>query len=145
MTDLAKEKPQEYPSGTPPLSDNEAALLAGQVPGWRLERQSLVRDFEFHNFQEAFAFLARVALLAEANSHHPDIHNSWNKVTLRFFTHTADGLTRNDFIMAAKSIASPADAPLSTSRSYVRYPLPSAESSLELVRGVPAPATVTRP
>jgi 4a-hydroxytetrahydrobiopterin dehydratase len=102
MTELARERPQEYPRGTPPLSEDEAAVLIGQVPEWRLEGQSLVRDFEFKDFQEAFAFLCRVALVAEANSHHPDIHNSWNKVTLRFFTHTAEGLTRNDFIMAAK-------------------------------------------
>ncbi|MGH2788412.1 MAG: 4a-hydroxytetrahydrobiopterin dehydratase [Actinomycetota bacterium] len=102
MTDLDKEHPHEYPSGTPPMSDDEAAVLARQVPGWRLDDRSLVRDFEFRNFQEAFSFLCRVALLAEANSHHPDIHNSWNSVTLKFFTHTAEGLTRNDFIMAAK-------------------------------------------
>ena len=102
MTELAKERPQEYPSGTPPLSADEAAALAAQIPGWHVDGKSLVRDFEFRNFQESFAFLTRVALLAEANSHHPDIHNSWNKVTLKFFTHTAEGLTRNDFIMAAK-------------------------------------------
>jgi 4a-hydroxytetrahydrobiopterin dehydratase len=102
MTELHKERPKEYPSGTPPLSDDEAGTLARQVSGWRMEGGSLVRDFEFLNFQEAFSFLSRVALLAEANSHHPDIHNSWNKVTLKFFTHTAEGLTRNDFIMAAK-------------------------------------------
>ena len=48
------------------------------------------------------AFLAKVALLAETESHHPDINNSWNKVRLEFWTHTAEGLTRNDFIMAAK-------------------------------------------
>jgi 4a-hydroxytetrahydrobiopterin dehydratase len=102
MTELAKESPQEYPSGTPSMSADEVAELAEQVPGWRVDGGSLVRDFEFRNFQEAFAFLTRVALLAEANSHHPDIHNSWNKVSLTFFTHTASGLTRNDFIMAAK-------------------------------------------
>lgn len=102
MTNLDKERPREYPSGTSPMGDEEAADLAGEVPGWRIEDGSLVRDFEFRNFQEAFAFLCRVALLAEANGHHPDIHNSWNKVTLRFFTHTAEGLTRNDFIMAAR-------------------------------------------
>lgn len=84
------------------MAEDEAALLVREVQDWRLEGRSLVRDFEFHNFQEAFAFLCRVALLAEANGHHPDIHNSWNKVTLTFFTHTAEGLTRNDFIMAAK-------------------------------------------
>jgi 4a-hydroxytetrahydrobiopterin dehydratase len=102
MTDLNKEKPREYPSGTPPMPDDEAAELLREIPSWRIEGGSLVRDFEFRNFQEAFAFLSRVALLAEANGHHPDIHNSWNKVTLKFFTHTAEGLTRNDFIMAAK-------------------------------------------
>lgn len=102
MTELDKERPREYPSGTPPMSDDEARALAEQVPRWRLEKQGLVREFEFRNFQEAFAFLCRVALLAEANGHHPDIHNSWNKVSLTFFTHTAEGLTRNDFIMAAK-------------------------------------------
>jgi 4a-hydroxytetrahydrobiopterin dehydratase len=102
VNDLAKERPHEYPTGTSPMTEDEAALLARQVQEWRLDDGSLVRDFEFGNFQEAFAFLCRVALLAEANGHHPDIHNSWNKVTLRFFTHTAEGLTRNDFIMAAK-------------------------------------------
>jgi 4a-hydroxytetrahydrobiopterin dehydratase len=102
MTDLHKQKPHEYPSGTQPMPVDEADALAREVPGWRVDDGSLVRDFEFKNFQEAFAFLCRVALLAEANGHHPDIHNSWNKVTLRFFTHTAQGLTRNDFIMAAK-------------------------------------------
>lgn len=102
MTDLAKERPQEYPRGTQSTSRDEADILVREVPGWRLEDRSLVRDFEFRNFQEAFAFLTRVALLAEANGHHPDIHNSWNKVRLTFYTHTAEGLTRNDFIMAAK-------------------------------------------
>jgi 4a-hydroxytetrahydrobiopterin dehydratase len=102
MTELHGEKPREYPSGTPPLPDEEAEALTREVPEWRLQGGALVRDFEFHDFQEAFAFLCRVALLAEANSHHPDISNSWNKVTLGFYTHTAQGLTRNDFIMAAK-------------------------------------------
>jgi 4a-hydroxytetrahydrobiopterin dehydratase len=102
MTDLTSEQPHEYPSGTPPMSEADAAALADQVPGWGIDEQSLVRDFTFGNFQDAFAFMTRVALLAEANGHHPDIFNSWNRVTLRFFTHTANGLSRNDFIMAAK-------------------------------------------
>jgi 4a-hydroxytetrahydrobiopterin dehydratase len=102
VTELSKEKPQEYPSGTPPIPSDEAELLVKEVPGWRIDGRALTREFEFGNFQEAFSFLTRVALLAEANSHHPDISNSWNKVTLTFYTHTAQGLTRNDFIMAAK-------------------------------------------
>ena len=102
MTELHRDQPHEYPKGTPPMSNDEAGKLVDKVPGWRVEPVGLVRDFEFRDFQEAFAFLCRVALLAEANGHHPDIHNSWNKVSLTFFTHTAEGLTRNDFIMAAK-------------------------------------------
>lgn len=102
MIDLAGEHPQEYPKGTPPLSEPDAASLAQQVPQWELAKDRLVREFEFKDFVQAFAFLTKVALLAETESHHPDIHNSWNKVRLEFWTHTAEGLTRNDFIMAAK-------------------------------------------
>ena len=102
MNDLATEHPKEYPKGTPPLADSEVKDLAALVPGWELRDGKLTRDFSFKDFNEAFGFLARVALLAEAESHHPDISNSWNRVTLGFWTHTAEGLTRNDFIMAAK-------------------------------------------
>jgi 4a-hydroxytetrahydrobiopterin dehydratase len=102
MTDLSSEHPQEYPKGTPHLDDGEAKDLSSQVPEWKLEGQKLKRSFEFKDFSQAFGFLSRVALLAETESHHPDIFNSWNSVDLTFWTHTAEGLTRNDFIMAAK-------------------------------------------
>jgi 4a-hydroxytetrahydrobiopterin dehydratase len=100
--DLAKEHPQEYPKGTPHLSDDEIEALAPEVSGWQVAGQRLTRHLEFKDFQESFSFVARVALLAEAESHHPDISISWNVVDLTFWTHTAEGLTRNDFIMAAK-------------------------------------------
>ena len=102
MTSLADEDPQEYPKGTPALGASEVSDLVNDVPGWRVENNALVRDFEFKGFDDAFSFLTRVALLAETKSHHPDVWNSWNKLTLSFWTHTAEGLTRNDFIMAAK-------------------------------------------
>ena len=102
MTSLASEHPVEYPKGTSPLSDDETKELTAEVQGWELRDGKLGRDFEFKDFNEAFGFLSRVALLAEAESHHPDISNSWNRVKLEFWTHTAEGLTRNDFIMAAK-------------------------------------------
>ena len=99
---LADEHPQEYPRGTPSLSSDEIDPLKEKVTGWRIEDEKLVRTFEFKDFKEAFAFIARVALLVEEEGHHPDIFNSWNQVKLSFWTHTAEGLTRNDFIMAAK-------------------------------------------
>jgi 4a-hydroxytetrahydrobiopterin dehydratase len=100
--DLASEHPQEYPKGTSPLTDEEARELGAELPNWEVRGGHLVRDFKFRDFNEAFGFLARIALLAEAEGHHPDIKNSWNQVTLAFWTHTAEGLTRNDFIMASK-------------------------------------------
>ncbi|MDQ3987319.1 MAG: 4a-hydroxytetrahydrobiopterin dehydratase [Actinomycetota bacterium] len=102
MTNLASEHPQEYPKGTPTLAEDDVRKMSGVVPDWEVRDGKLVRDFKARDFNEAFGFLARVALLAEAEGHHPDIHNSWNRVTLEFWTHTAEGLTRNDFIMAAK-------------------------------------------
>jgi 4a-hydroxytetrahydrobiopterin dehydratase len=102
MTDLTSEHPQEYPKGTPSLNDEDVNALSREVPRWEVRDGKLVRGFKFQDFNEAFGFVTRVALLAEAESHHPDIHNSWSEVTLEFWTHTADGLTRNDFIMAAK-------------------------------------------
>jgi 4a-hydroxytetrahydrobiopterin dehydratase len=99
---LASEHPQEYPKGTAPLSPDECSRLAGEVTGWRIEGSRLAHDFAFEDFQQAFGFVTRVALLAEAEGHHPDITISWNRVGVSFWTHTADGLTRNDFIMAAK-------------------------------------------
>src|SRR5918992_3951180 len=101
MTELAEEHPHEYPKRTQPMDGAEAERLGSEVPEWKIEDKRLGRIFVFKDFNEAFGFLSRVALLAEAEGHHPDIFNSWNRVELRFWTHTAEGLTRNDFIMAA--------------------------------------------
>jgi 4a-hydroxytetrahydrobiopterin dehydratase len=60
------------------------------------------RAFSFDDFGGAFGLLVRVALLAEAESHHPRVELEWGKVAFTNSTHTADGLTRNDFILAAK-------------------------------------------
>ncbi|MGH2748650.1 MAG: 4a-hydroxytetrahydrobiopterin dehydratase [Actinomycetota bacterium] len=102
MTALHEEHPREYPKGTPTLDDAEARSLAAQVPEWEIGDQKLSRALKFKDFVQAFGFLSSVALLAEAESHHPDMFCSWNRVELTFWTHTAQGLTRNDFIMAAK-------------------------------------------
>ncbi|MGH2806242.1 MAG: 4a-hydroxytetrahydrobiopterin dehydratase [Actinomycetota bacterium] len=102
MAELSSEHPQEYPKGTPTLAGDELSALRAEVPRWEVQDDRLVRGFKFRDFNEAFGFLTRIALLAEAEGHHPDIRNSWNQVILEFWTHTAGGLTRNDFIMAAR-------------------------------------------
>jgi 4a-hydroxytetrahydrobiopterin dehydratase len=103
MSDLASEHCREYPPGTPPLSHEEVAELHPQVPGWGLDDGlALRREFAFEDFSGAFGFVARVALLAEAESHHPEIELEWGRAAFRLWTHTASGLSRNDFIMAAR-------------------------------------------
>jgi 4a-hydroxytetrahydrobiopterin dehydratase len=102
MSELAQEHPHEYPKGSPPLEADEVARLAHHVPDWTIAEGKLGKTFVFDDFAAAFSFLTRVALLAEAEGHHPDMFCSWNRVELAFWTHTVEGLSRNDFIMAAK-------------------------------------------
>jgi 4a-hydroxytetrahydrobiopterin dehydratase len=100
MTDLAKEHCE---ATNPALDEDEAGVLASEVPGWtRSGTASLRREFEFPNFRDAFGFVARAALLAERQFHHPDIELGWGRAVFTLTTHSAGGLTRNDFIMAAK-------------------------------------------
>ena len=100
----------EYPPGTPPLQEAEVAPLIDEVPGWERDGTgSLTREFAFDDFSRAFGLVARVALLAEAEGHHPRVVLEWGRATFTTWTHTAGGLTRNDFILAAKidQIAAP--------------------------------------
>ena len=84
------------------LSEKEIAVELGKLPGWSVVNGNLHRLFEFSDFGMAFAFMTRSALAAEKMDHHPDWSNSWNKVTVDLCTHSAGGLTKNDFALAAK-------------------------------------------
>lgn len=84
------------------LNDQEIAAELAKLKGWRIEEGNLHRVFEFRDFTQAFGFMAQVALAAEKMDHHPDWSNVWNKVAINLSTHSAGGLTRNDFALAAK-------------------------------------------
>ncbi|MCE5185142.1 MAG: 4a-hydroxytetrahydrobiopterin dehydratase [Planctomycetaceae bacterium] len=88
--------------GQRPLDPDQAHELIKEVPGWTLKADSIERIFEFEDFDDAMHFVNHVAHTAGAQDHHPDIHISYNKVRLVFSTHKVKGLSRNDFIMAAK-------------------------------------------
>jgi 4a-hydroxytetrahydrobiopterin dehydratase len=103
MSELATQHCEPCEKGTPPLSEQEAAALASEVPDWdRDGNRKLRREFSFDNFRDAFGFVARAALLAEAEQHHPDIELGWGRAAFELTTHAASGLTRNDFVMAAR-------------------------------------------
>lgn len=84
------------------LKPEELRELAGQVPGWQASKADLVREFEFGSFREAMDFANDIADLAERERHHPDILISFKKVRVTLRTHKAGGVTRNDFILAAR-------------------------------------------
>jgi len=69
--------------------------------GWAIKDGKLHRNLEFHDFVEAFGFMAMVAVLAEKANHHPEWSNVWNKVTIDLATHDAGGaVTEKDHALA---------------------------------------------
>ena len=85
------------------LQDDEIAAACARCPNWQYEPQNggaLLRNWVFKDFSEAFAFMARVALLAEKHDHHPEWSNVYHKVSIRLTTHDADGLSSKDIELA---------------------------------------------
>ncbi|MBI1260373.1 MAG: 4a-hydroxytetrahydrobiopterin dehydratase [Rhizobiales bacterium] len=72
------------------------------LPDWKLasDRDALTRKFKFADFNEAFGFMARVALVAEKMDHHPEWFNVYNRVEVTLATHDVDGISQNDIDMA---------------------------------------------
>ena len=87
----------------------EAAL--GELPNWREVpgRDVIARKFEFRDFNAAFGFMTRVALLAERMDHHPEWMNVYKTVDVRLTTHDSGGLTEKDIRMAKAMDAYAAD------------------------------------
>lgn len=79
----------------------EAELF--ELPGWKFRRNALEKTFQFSNFRDAFAFMARVAFEAEGLNHHPEWTNVYHRVAVRLNTHDAGGkVTAKDIALAKK-------------------------------------------
>lgn len=78
----------------------QAALR--ELSGWQPTegRDAIFRSFRFKDFNAAFAFMARVALMAEKQDHHPEWFNVWNRVDITLSTHDAGGLSERDVALA---------------------------------------------
>jgi len=92
--------------GSPHLTRAEIEPLLEQVEGWTVEEVGghlrLARVFKFKGFMPGVELVDKIAPIAEAEKHHPDLLVSWGSVTVWLWTHAAGGLTENDFILAAK-------------------------------------------
>ena len=84
------------------LTPEARETLAQELPGWQPaeDRDAIRRAFRFRDFSEAWGFMARVALLAEAQDHHPEWSNVWNRVEILLTTHDAGGLSARDVALA---------------------------------------------
>ncbi|HMW17495.1 MAG TPA: 4a-hydroxytetrahydrobiopterin dehydratase [Accumulibacter sp.] len=85
------------------LDREQVDALLTRLSGWRLAGSAAIeKEFTFTSYPATMAFVNTIAWLAEREDHHPDLEVGYNRVTVRFSTHTVDGLSRNDFICAAK-------------------------------------------
>jgi len=92
--------------GTPTLAREEIDRLLQEVPGWSVVQAEghlqLTRTYKFKGFMPAVELVDRIAPIAEAEGHHPDLHLTYGSLRVDLWTHAAGGLTDNDFILAAK-------------------------------------------
>lgn len=109
MNALNQQSCEACHADAPMVSDEELATLMSEIPEWvSVARDGVLmlkREYKLKNFRKAQAFTNRVADLAEAEGHHPEIILEWGKVTVTWWTHAINGLHRNDFICAAKTDA----------------------------------------
>jgi len=92
-------------SGSPlaELSGGQIAAHMEDLPLWTLDLPVIRRRFRLRDFRAALAWVNRVGMLAEEQAHHPDFHiTGWNLVELVLWTHTVEGLSVNDFVLARK-------------------------------------------
>lgn len=101
---LEHERCEPCRAGASALRGEALNALASQLPTpWRVvEEHHLERSFEFPDFARGLAFVNAVGELAEREGHHPDLLLRWGSVTVTLWTHSADGLCRADFVLAAK-------------------------------------------
>lgn len=93
----------EHCAANAPALDREGVAKLGAVlPGWSVTDGALARSYTFDDFHHTMAFVNAVAWIAHREDHHPDLDVGYGRCALRWSTHSAGGITRNDFICAAR-------------------------------------------
>ena len=102
--DLSKKKCIPCEGGIPPLTEIEISEYKKQISdGWQVtDNIKISKEFFFVSYRHTIEFVDKVADLAEAEGHHPVLHVYFGRVVAELWTHSINGLTENDFILAAK-------------------------------------------
>ena len=82
------------------LEQNQLDSFIKKNPSWEINNKTIMKEFKFKNFIDAFGFMSKVALLSEKMDHHPDWQNTYNKVKINLTTHDKGGITTNDIKLA---------------------------------------------
>tara|TARA_B100001121_G_C18652617_1_gene604854 strand:+ start:759 stop:1103 length:345 start_codon:yes stop_codon:yes gene_type:complete len=107
MNDLKNKKCMPCEGGVSPLDISEIHKYQKKVDGWNVLKNDkniyfLEKSFKFKDFKESQNFVVKVGDVSENEGHHPDIHFGWGYVKIDITTHAIEGLSENDFILAAK-------------------------------------------
>src|SRR5205809_7691020 len=89
--------------GISPLTTRQIEDALRELPGWIHRDGSIEKEFRFRSYKDGLEFVYAVGKIAEEENHHPEMIIGWRRVRLVFQTHSTDGLSKNDFIMAAKA------------------------------------------
>jgi 4a-hydroxytetrahydrobiopterin dehydratase len=101
--ELYKQKCVPCEGGVLPFKNKETKEYLKKVPKWKaIKNHHLYREFKFKDFKSAQKFSNKVGKIAERENHHPDINLGWGYVNITTYTHAINGLSINDFILAAK-------------------------------------------
>ncbi len=107
MNDLINKKCVPCEGGVIPFDISEIHKYQKKVDGWSLQKNEkevffLEKDFKFKNFLDSQKFINNVGTISETEGHHPDILFGWGYAKIKITTHAINGLSENDFILAAK-------------------------------------------
>tara|TARA_A100001011_G_C14271327_1_gene827127 strand:+ start:44 stop:388 length:345 start_codon:yes stop_codon:yes gene_type:complete len=107
MNDLLKKKCAPCEGGVLPLDVSEIHKYQKKVDGWDIIKNKkniylLEKNFKFENFEKSLDFINKVGKISDEEGHHPDILFGWGYAKINITTHAIEGLSENDFILAAK-------------------------------------------
>jgi len=100
MTNLL---PSRCRSDVQSLNEREIRDHLAQLSGWHENAGAIEKTFAFRNFHETVAFVNALAWICHTEDHHPELRVTYDRCVVRFSTHSVDGISRNDFICAAKA------------------------------------------